>query len=128
MNLSAPSLLRANQQAVIYEVAGCITNKIEQDNITVICSPMFSNTKGMAFRAESVVNEKLATANLNIDKAWTLIMEYCNARDERPHMYLGRFGLTTVKKANESKWKNSELISKLPCVGPVKALKTSEML
>eukprot|EP00973_Karenia_brevis_P095091 12425647-Karenia_brevis.AAC.1 len=91
MNTASPSVMRADQAKFAYDLMGCIVNQPGSDNMCIALGPVHTNVHGQVYRAESWANQKLADANLNIDRVWGLLfMPPEDPRDERQLLYPGR--------------------------------------
>ena len=83
----------------------------------------------VAHRQEHIINQKLYDVNLNIDRHWTLCFSpHDDARDQRPLLYIGRIALPMAKLLKDSVWRKSSLVSSAPVIGPLRALKTSDLV
>lgn len=128
VNMIAPSLIRSQSWKTIYELIGAIVNMPDADNIGVTIGPSFTSQKGQVYRQESLVNDKLAAANLNIDRCWNLqIAAPDDGRDERPLLHMGRVCLPMGKPLKSQMWRQCTVLAKNPSIGPAASLKTSDM-
>ena len=127
LNYSALSLVRASHQTHAVEFMGAMVNDYGH-NLAMVVSPSYSSQKGEGYRMEGEINKKLAEANLNIDRFWTLTFEkHEDPRDQRPLLHMGRIALPMNKQLKDSQWKHSGLFTHAACVGPCKASKTNDM-
>ena len=110
-------------------MSGATVNQPQSDNIGLTVGPIFTNKSGQVYRLESFINTKLAEANINIDLIWGLSSQpHEDPGDERLLFYPGRLLLPMERSLRTSIWKTSSLLSKTCQVGPVQAVKTTDMV
>ena len=110
LNSAAPALIRAVHAKFAYEFLGAIVNEPSVDAMGLSLAPAHTHEKGQVYRMESIYNDTLASANLNIDRSWALSFDgHDDARDERPLLRMGRVLLPMNKPLKYSMWKHSNL-------------------
>lgn len=90
MNWVAPSTIKVNTMKMQTNVASCVVNQSNR-NITLALMPEFTYKKGQLWLLEGSTIKQLATANINVDRSFTLnFKEKSDSRDSRPLNYRGR--------------------------------------
>ena len=131
----SPSLVSAKLQNIQSQLLGQIVNcDPESQNIGLVLTPQFCYKKGGLFRLEADLLQKLANANLNLDRGFSIPL--CNRsdeRDSRPMQYMGKFTLPMAFDADKQPqrygagiWSSTALWNKFACE-PSPMLKTRDM-
>ena len=131
----SPSLVPANLQKIQSQLLGQIVNcTSETQNMGLVLTPQFCYKKGGLFRLEADLLQKLANANLNLDRGFAIPL--CNRSDERdtrPMQYMGKFTLPMAFEPEKQPqryatgiWSSTALWNKATCeAAPM--LKTRDM-
>ena len=103
-------------------------NEKKGANVGVTLGPSHTKAKGQVFRQQNMVNEKLAAANMNIDRMWTLQFNaHQSSLDERPLMHMGRVFLPMATDFKNCTWRKSDVVARNALVGPVDAPNPADM-
>ena len=95
----------------------------------LVVSPAVATHKGTAYKQEHIINNKLADCNLNIDRFWTMpFLAHDDQREQRPLLYVGRIAFSMAHSLGNSVWRKSPLLTSAPQIGPLRAIKTGDML
>jgi len=112
VNWAAPSTNTAGAMAVQDAILSVALNGNNCDTLGVVFTPVWERTqKGLLYKAESMVLDRIANANINCDERAVLSFEQRpHGKDKRPLEYPIRLCFPLNDRAEDSMWRRVPLV------------------
>ena len=110
VNWAAPSTITAAEMSQQESIMGATLNMEGIDGLAVVFTPVWDRKKGMLYKAETMVLDRIANANVNCDERATLSFEERpDSRDRRPLEYPMRLCFASAERL-DSGWRKVPLV------------------